>query len=78
MSFPTAFMLMLAGLIVSARTRLNAVIFGQPVSVPWLGVLFAVLILVLLAVILHLIKVLREEFRRAPLPVIETVRWERA
>jgi uncharacterized Tic20 family protein len=76
MSFPLAFLLMLAGLIVSARTRMHAVLFGQPVSIPWLGLIFAVLILTLIVVALYLVKVLREEFRRQP--VIKTVKWERA
>jgi hypothetical protein len=76
MSFPVSFVLAVLGLIVSAKTRLNLVLFGQPVSIPYLGLLFALLVLVLLAVILHLIRVLREEFRR-PVPVITTVRMER-
>jgi hypothetical protein len=76
MTAPLSILLAVIGLIVSAKTRLNLVLFGQPVSIPWLGLIFAVLILVLVAVILHLIRVLREEFRRQP--VIKTVKWERA
>ena len=68
MSFPAAFLLMLAGLIVSARTRLNAVIFGQPVSIPWLGVLFAVLILALVAVIACVVRSILREGRSSPYP----------
>ena len=77
MSFPAAFVLAVLGLIVSARVRLSAVLFGQPVSIPYLGIIFAVLVLVLLAVVLYLIWHLAREFRPQPEPVIKTVRWER-
>lgn len=78
MSAPVSFVLAVIGLIVSAKTRLNAVIFGQPVSIPWLGVLFAVLILALAVVVLCLIRALVLEFRKEPEPrpvhVITTLR----
>jgi hypothetical protein len=77
MSFPVSFVLAVIGLIVSAKTRLSMVLFGQPVSVPYLGIVFAVLILALVVLALYLIRVLREEFRKQPEPVIRTVRWER-
>jgi hypothetical protein len=77
MSFPLAFVLMLAGLIVSARVRLSAVLFGQPVSIPYLGIIFAVLMLALVVFALYLIRVLAQEFRKEPEPIIKTVRWER-
>lgn len=67
MSFPTAFLLVLAGLIVSAHARLNAILFGQPVSIPWLGLIFAVLILALIALTLHLIRsIARDGLRLSP------------
>lgn len=68
MSFPLAFLLMLAGLIVSAFTKYH--------GIPALWLLSAVLLLALVAVVLQLIRVMREEFRRQP--VIKTVKWERA
>ena len=68
MSFPSAFLLMVAGLIVSARTRLNAVIFGQPVSIPWIGLIFAALVLALVVMILCLIRALLREGRSSPYP----------
>lgn len=56
MSFPVTFALIVAGLVVSARVRLEAVLFGLRVDIPWLAVLFAVLILALVALILGLIR----------------------
>ena len=46
------------GLIVSAVTRLNVVVLGRPVSVPWLGIVAVVLVLTLVALILHITRVL--------------------
>lgn len=69
MSFPTAFLLIVAGLIVSAHARLNAVLLGQPVSIPWLAVAAAVVILVLIVGALLLIRAItREGFRSSPYP----------
>ena len=53
--------LAIVGLIVSARTRLDAVILGRPLSVPWLGIVAAVVILGLVALILHIVRVLVED-----------------
>ncbi len=69
MSFPLSFVLSVLGLIVSAKTRYH--------GVPVLWLVFAALILALLALVLHLIRVTAREFRREPQPVITTVRWER-
>jgi ABC-type Mn2+/Zn2+ transport system permease subunit len=66
----TVFGLILAGLIVAARTRLNAVLFGQPVSIPWLGIAAALMILTLAAVVLYLAWLIaRERPRPAYRPV---------
>jgi hypothetical protein len=69
MSFPVSFLLAVIGLIVSAKTRLTMVLLGQPVSIPYLGILFAVIILILVVLILHLIRVMtREGFKSSPYP----------
>jgi hypothetical protein len=61
MTAPVSLLLALLGLFVSARIRLSAVIFGQPVSVPLLGLVGAVMVLALLAVVLWLVwQVIRE------------------
>ena len=49
-----------AGLLVSAQVRLNAVILGQPVSVPVLGIVALAVVLLLAAAVLWL---LRSAFR---------------
>jgi Na+-transporting methylmalonyl-CoA/oxaloacetate decarboxylase gamma subunit len=77
MTAPVSVVLAVIGLIVSARTHLNAVLFGQHFSISVLGLLFTLLLLAMLALILHLIRVLATEFRKQPEPVIKTVRWER-
>ena len=51
---PLPFVLILLGLVVSARTRLNAVVLGQPVSVPVLWLVFAAAVLGLAALVLVL------------------------
>jgi hypothetical protein len=45
-------------LVVSARTRLDAVILGRPVSVPVFGIVAVVLVLALVALILHITRTL--------------------
>ena len=77
MSFPVTFVLAVIGLVVSAKTRLNMVLLGHPVSIPYLGILFAVMVLALVVFALYLIRVLAREFRKEPEPIIKTVRWER-
>lgn len=67
MTAPLPLAVILAVLIVSARTRLNAVILGQPVSVPWLGVVAVALVLVIAALVLYLIRgIVRDWPARAP------------
>jgi len=50
--------LAVVALVVSARTRLDAVILGRPVSVPVIGIVAVVLVLALVALILHITRVL--------------------
>jgi hypothetical protein len=68
-SAPVSFALAAIGLIVSAKTRLNMVLFGQPVSISYLGLLFAVAVLVLLALLLYLAwLIVQERPRPSPYP----------
>jgi len=61
--------LIVAGLIISGCTRLNAVILGRPVSVPLLLLVAAgVLLTLAVAALLLLRSVLREGFRSSPYP----------
>jgi len=60
-------LVVLAGLILSARTRVNAIVLGQPVSVPVLGLVFAALVLLLAALVLVLLRLLvRDGLRLRP------------
>lgn len=68
MTAPVSIVLAVIGLIVSANTKLHAVIAGQPVTIPVLWLVFATAVLALLALILHLIRVLATEFRKEPEP----------
>jgi hypothetical protein len=62
-----ALTLALLGLIVSARVRLNAVVLGQPVSVPVLWLVFAAVVLLLAIVVLVLLRLLiRDGLRLRP------------
>ena len=62
--------LAVVALVVSARTRLDAVILGRPVSVPWLGIVAVVLVLALAALVLHLARLLaRDGLRLRPVVV---------
>jgi hypothetical protein len=66
-SAPVQLALALLGLIVSARIRLNAVILGQPVSVPVLWLVFAAVVLLLAALVLVLLRLLlRDGLRLRP------------
>ena len=57
----------LAGLIVSARTRVNATVLGQPVSMPVLWLVFATVVLLLAALVLVLLRLLiRDGLRLRP------------
>jgi hypothetical protein len=62
------FVLAFAGLVVSARARLNAVILGLPVSVPVLGLVALAVVLALAAVVLGL---LRSAFRDGGFPRLQ-------
>jgi hypothetical protein len=55
-SAPVQIVIAFLGLLVSARTRIAAVILGQPVSVPVLGVVALAVVLVLAAVVLYLLR----------------------
>ncbi len=57
---PLLLVLAFAGLLASAQARLNAVILGQPVSVPVLGIIALAVVLLLAAAVLWL---LRSAFR---------------
>ncbi len=48
--------IVLTVLVVSAKTRLNAMVLGQPVSVPLLGIVAAVLVLLLAVLVLVLLR----------------------
>lgn len=58
MTAPLAILFVFVGLVVSAKARLNAVALGQPVSMPWLGLIAAVVVLLLAAVVLVLVYLL--------------------
>ena len=65
--------LVVIALIASARIRLSAVIFGQPVSVPVLGLIAAVVVLILAAAVLWLARsLLREGLRLKPAGTVST------
>ena len=70
MGAPVPAVILLIGLFVSAHCRLNAVIFGQPVSVPVLWLVAAAITLALAAFVLILIRLmLREGLRLRPVVV---------
>lgn len=58
MSIPVPFVLALLGLIVSARTKLHAMLAGQPVTIPVLWLLFATVVLLTGIVFLVLLRLL--------------------
>ena len=64
MTAPVQILLVIIGVAVSAQARLNAVVLGQHFSVPVLGLIFAVLILILAITALLLARSLAREFRR--------------
>ena len=70
MTAPISLLLALIGLVVLARIRLSGVILGEPVSVPVLGLIGTVAVLVLLAIILWLVRsLLRDGLRLRPTAV---------
>ena len=61
--------LVVVSLIVSAYTKLNAVILGRPVSVPLLGLIFATVLLTLAVVLAWIVRTLiRDGLRLSPYP----------
>jgi hypothetical protein len=58
MTAPLSLVLVLLGLVASARIRLSGVILGQPVSIPVLGLIFATVVLLLAALVLILLRLL--------------------
>ena len=63
MSVPVQLVIALLGLIAAARTRLTGVVLGQPVNVPVLLLVAAVLVLLLAAVMLLIARALMEDWR---------------
>lgn len=64
---PYAFLLALIGLATSAQTRMHAVLLGQPVSVPVLWLIAAIVTLALAAAVLILARLLiRDGLRLRP------------
>jgi hypothetical protein len=57
--------LALLAAVVSAQARLNAVILGQPVSVPVLGLVAAITMLTLAAAVLVLLRLVVRDWPRA-------------
>ena len=53
---PLLLVLAFASLLASAQARLNAVILGQPVSVPVLGIVALAVVLLLAAAVLYLLR----------------------
>ncbi len=53
---PLLLVLAFAGLLASAQARLNAVVLGQPVSVPVLGIVALAVVLLLAAAVLYLLQ----------------------
>jgi hypothetical protein len=67
MTAPISLLVAFVGLFVSARIQIRGVLFGQPVSVPLLGLVGAVLVLAIIAVILWLLRsIVREGLRLKP------------
>ena len=70
---PVPLILVIAGLIASARVRLSGVILGQPVSMPVLWIAAAVIVLLLAALVLILARLLlRDGLRLHPYPSTAT------
>jgi hypothetical protein len=71
MTAPVSLLLAFLGLVVSARVRLTAVLFGQPVSIPVLGLVAAVVVLALAVTLVWLLRsLLRDGLRLRPGAVI--------
>lgn len=65
MSIPGPILLVI-GLFISAHARLNAVIFGAPVSVSVLGLIALSVVLALVALALLIVRTLVRDARRSP------------
>jgi hypothetical protein len=62
--------LVVLAVVVAARTRLDAVVMGRPVSVPVIGILFTIVVLALAVAVLFLARqVLRDGLRLKPAAV---------
>jgi hypothetical protein len=71
MTVPVSILLAFIAALVCARIRLSGVIFGQPVSIPLLGLVFMVMILVLTAIVLWLLRlILRDGLGLRPRVVV--------
>lgn len=70
MTAPAWVVLVVLGLVVSANTKLHAVIAGQPVAIPALWLAFAILVLLLAVLVLVLLRLLlRDGLRLRPVKV---------
>jgi hypothetical protein len=56
MTAPVSILLAFLGLFMSARIRVSAIIFGQPVSVPVLDLIAAIVVLMLAVMVLFLLR----------------------
>jgi hypothetical protein len=56
---------LIIGLIISASTKLHAVIFGQPVTIPALWLAAAAVVLVLAAMVLYLARCIAQDRQRS-------------
>lgn len=69
MTIPVQLVIAVLGLIAAARARLSGVVLGQPVNVPVLLIVAAVVVLVLAAVVLWIARILvRDGLRLRPVP----------
>ena len=69
MRFWTFLGLAFVGLVISAHARLNAIVLGQPVSIPWIAIIAAFVALVLAVLVLVLLRSLvRDGLRLRPHP----------
>lgn len=65
MTAPLSLLLAFLGLLVSAHARVNAVVAGQPVSVPVLGIIALAAVLLLLVMVLFLARLLVQDGLRS-------------
>jgi hypothetical protein len=68
---------LIVGLIISASTKLHAVIFGQPVAIPVLWLLAIITLLAFIALILYLVRLILQDRPvpdRYPVYVITSLR----